>query len=82
MEKGVVARANVYRIETNIDLSHVRFNGKDYVNADLEKSVRVTSRNELIVNVLKDYFTEGDAGKRQELSSVSTRRIPKRWHAC
>lgn len=28
MEKGVVARANVYRIETNIDLSHVRFNGK------------------------------------------------------
>lgn len=65
MEKGVVARANVYRIETNIDLSHVRFNGKDYVNADLEKSVRVTSRNELIVNVLKDYFAEGDAGKRQ-----------------
>ena len=65
MEKGVVARANVYRIETNIDLSHVRFNGKDYVNADLEKSVRVTSRNELIVNVLKDYFTEGDVGKRQ-----------------
>lgn len=51
--------------ETNIDLSHVHFNGKDYVNADLEKSVRVTSRNELIVNVLKDYFTEGDAGKRQ-----------------
>ena len=33
------------------------------MNADLEKSVRVTSRNELIANVLKDYFTEGDAGK-------------------
>lgn len=65
MEKGIVARANVYRIETNIDLSHVRFNGKDYVNADLEKSVRVTSRNELIVNVLRDYFTEGEAGERQ-----------------
>lgn len=27
MEKGIVARANVYRIETNIDLSKVRFNG-------------------------------------------------------
>lgn len=38
MEKGIVARANVYRLETNIDLSHVRFNGKDYVNADLEKA--------------------------------------------
>lgn len=65
MEKGIVARANVYRIETNIDLSYVRFNGKDYVNADLERSVRVTSRNELIVNVLRDYFTEGEAGERQ-----------------
>lgn len=65
MGKGIVAKANVYRIETNIDLSKVRFNGKDYVNADLEKSIRVTSRNDLIVNVLKDYFVDGDAGKRQ-----------------
>jgi len=65
MEKGVVAKANVYRIETNIDLSQVRFNGKDYVNADLEKKIRVTSRNELIVNVLKEYFTSGEAAKRQ-----------------
>jgi len=65
MDKGIVASANVYRIETNIDLSKVRFNGKDYVNADLEKSIRVTSRNDLIVNVLKDYFVDGEAGKRQ-----------------
>lgn len=65
MEKGVVAKANVYRIETNIDLSKVRFNGKDYVNADLEKRIRVTSRNDLIVSVLKDYFMEGEAGRRQ-----------------
>ena len=65
MEKEVVAKANVYRIETNIDLSQVRFNGKDYVNADLEKRERVTSRNELIVNVLEEYFTSGEAGLRQ-----------------
>ena len=65
MEKEVVAKANVYRIETNIDLSQVRFNGKDYVNADLEKKIRVTSRNELIVNVLEEYFTSGEAGLRQ-----------------
>lgn len=65
MEKGIVARANVYRIETNIDLSQVRFNGKDYVNADLEKRIRVTSRNELIIDVLSEYFTEGEAGERQ-----------------
>lgn len=65
MEKGIVARANVYRLETNIDLSHVRFNGKDYVNADLEKSIRVNSRNELIVQVLKDYFCDGTVAERQ-----------------
>lgn len=65
MEQGIVAQANVYRIETNIDLSHVRFNGKDYVNADLEKSIRVTSRNELIVDVLREYFFEGEAADRQ-----------------
>ncbi len=65
MEEGIVAQANVYRIETNIDLSHVRFNGKDYINADLEKSIRVNSRNELIVNVLLEYFCHGEAAKRQ-----------------
>ncbi len=65
MEKEIVAKANVYRIETNIDLSKVRFNGKDYVNADLEKRIRVTSRNELIVDVLKEYFTSGEASLRQ-----------------
>ena len=65
MEKEIVARANVYRIETNIDLSRVRFNGKDYVNADLEKTIRVSSRNELIVDVIKRYFTEGEVGNRQ-----------------
>lgn len=65
MEEGIVAKAKVYRIETNIDLSHVRFNGKDYVNADLEKRIRVTSRNELIVNVLKDYFCQGEMANRQ-----------------
>ncbi len=65
MEEGIVAQANVYRIETNIDLSHVRFNGKDYINADLEKSIRVTSRNDLIVNVLQDYFCVGEVANRQ-----------------
>ena len=65
MEKGIVAQANVYRIETNIDLSKVRFNGKDYINADLEKRIRVTSRNELIVNVLQEYLGDGEAARRQ-----------------
>ena len=44
MEKGVVTKANVYRIETNMVLSKVRFNGKDYVNADMEKRIQVIFR--------------------------------------
>ena len=48
MDKGIIAKANVYRLKTNLDLSKIRFNGKDYVNADLEKTISITSRNELI----------------------------------
>lgn len=65
MDKGIVAKANVFRVETNIDLSKVRINGKDYVNADLERTIRVGSRNELVVDVIREYFMQGEAGKRQ-----------------
>ena len=65
MKKGIIAQANVFRIETNLDLSEVRFNGKDYVNADLEKSIRVTSRNQLIADVLKEYFCTNGMEERQ-----------------
>ena len=65
MDSGIVATARAFRIETNIDLAHVRINGKDYVNADLERCVRVTSRNELIVDVLRTYFCEGGLARRQ-----------------
>ncbi|MBD5441741.1 MAG: DEAD/DEAH box helicase family protein [Treponema sp.] len=36
MKQKIIATARVFRIETNINLSTVRINGKDYVNADLE----------------------------------------------
>ena len=81
MEKGVVAKANVYRIETNLDLSSVRFNGRDYVNADLEKRIRVTSRNELIVHVLSEYFTSGEAGTRQGVVFCVMLRMRTKWQS-
>lgn len=65
MEKHIVAQANVYRIETNIDLRSVRFNGKEYINTDLEKKIRVTSRNELIADVLSEYFCQGQLKEKQ-----------------
>lgn len=76
MKKGIVAEANVYRIETNLDLSHVRFNGQDYVNADLEKSIRVTSRNELIAEVLEKYFTTDSVNRNAELNAVNVKIRP------
>lgn len=65
MNKKIIAEAKVYRIETNLNLSEIRINGKDYVNSDLEKSIRVTSRNELIAQVLKKYFCENESLKMQ-----------------
>ena len=56
IDKDIVANIRCYRLLSNIDLSMVRYNGKDYNYADLEKTLIVESRNELIVKTLKKYF--------------------------
>ena len=57
IEKGVISNIRCYRLISNIDLSEVRYNGKDYNYADLEKTLVIDSRNELIVKTIKKYFT-------------------------
>ncbi|MEA1922341.1 MAG: DEAD/DEAH box helicase family protein [Pseudomonadota bacterium] len=62
--QGLLAPIKAFRVHSNIDLSEIRFNGKDYVNSDLERSVIVPSRNQLIADVLLKYFgSSGVAGK-------------------
>lgn len=56
IEKDIISNIRCYRLKSNIDLSAVRYNGKDYNYADLEKTLLVDSRNELIVSTLKKYF--------------------------
>ena len=56
IEKDIITNIRCYRLLSNIDLSMVRYNGKDYNYADLEKTLVVESRNELIVTTLKKYF--------------------------
>lgn len=56
IEKGVISNIRCYRLISNIDLSEVRYNGKDYNYADLEKTLVIDSRNELIVKTIKKYF--------------------------
>ena len=56
IDKDVITNIRCYRLLSNVDLSAVRYNGKDYNYADLEKTLIVDSRNELIVRTLKKYF--------------------------
>lgn len=56
IEKKVISNIRCYRLRSNIDLSEVRYNGKDYNYADLEKTLVIDSRNELIANTIKKYF--------------------------
>lgn len=63
IQKGILCPIKAYRLETNIDLSNVRFNGKDYINSQLEREIRVPSRNEVIAQLLKEYFVDKLIGK-------------------
>lgn len=63
IEAGLLSQIRAFRLESNLDLSQVRFNGRDYVAADLERRVRVTSRNELIADVLHEFFYSRLPGK-------------------
>ncbi|MDD4609240.1 MAG: DEAD/DEAH box helicase [Bacteroidaceae bacterium] len=56
IKKDIISNIRVFRLKSNIDLSEVRFNGKDYNNADIEKTLFIDSRNELIAETLKKYF--------------------------
>lgn len=60
IEKGVISNIRCYRLISNIDLSQVRYNGKDYNYADLEKTLVIESRNRLIAETIKKYFSPRD----------------------
>ncbi|SFP46260.1 DEAD/DEAH box helicase [Hydrogenimonas thermophila] len=45
-------------------MSEVRFNGKDYYSSDLQRTVIVPSRDQLIVDVLKKYFIDSGMPKK------------------
>ncbi|GFD79738.1 hypothetical protein KUL118_26000 [Tenacibaculum sp. KUL118] len=59
-----------FRLESNIDFSQVRFNGKEFVKSDLNKNVIIPSRDQLIVDVISKYFSQEDTTTRQSLSSL------------
>lgn len=60
IKQKLLAPIKAFRVKSNIDLSEIRFNGKDYVATDLQRSVIVPSRDQLIVDVLQKYFVGTD----------------------
>lgn len=56
IEKHVISNIRCYRLLSNLDFSEIRYNGKDYNYADLEKNLVIDSRNELIVKTIHKYF--------------------------
>ena len=55
VELGVLVPVRCVRIKTNIDLRDVRINGFRYNALDLESTVRVPGRNQLIVDTWLEY---------------------------
>jgi len=54
---GHVPPVRCFRVSSNIDLSEVRFNGRDYVKSDLQRSLQIPSRDQFIVETLLKYFS-------------------------
>jgi superfamily II DNA or RNA helicase len=74
IRQGLLAPIRAFRIKSNIDLSEVRFNGRDYMASDLQRRVVVPSRDQLIADVLQKYFTgDGLAMKQGLVFCVSVR---------
>jgi len=64
IEKSLVPPVRCYRISSNIDLTEVRFNGREYVKNDLQKTLLVPSRDRLIADILNRYFSGSLANKQ------------------
>lgn len=56
IKRDVIVNIRCFRLISNINLSDVRFNGKDYYYSDLERSLIIDSRNQLIVDTIIKYF--------------------------
>jgi superfamily II DNA or RNA helicase len=57
IKKKLLPQIRAFRLQSNIDLSNVRFNGKEFVKSDLQKTIQVPSRDQLIVDLLLKYFS-------------------------
>lgn len=67
IETGCLVPIRCFRVKTNVDLSHVRYNRIQYNRRDIEKSIRLPGRNRLIV----DTYLKHVRGRRAVVFCVS-----------
>lgn len=60
IQQGILCQIRAFRLQTNVDLSQVRFGGNDYYSSDLERNILVPSRNQIIAETVKKYFGNRD----------------------
>ncbi len=58
VEQGTLVPVRCIRIKTNIDMRDVRISGFKYNTQDLESTIRVPERNQLIVETWKEYVQD------------------------
>ena len=67
VESGILCDVRCFRVETNVDLSRLRFNGNLYNQRDLEVSVSVPERDRLILET----YAENVPGRAAVVFCVS-----------
>ncbi len=55
IERGELVPIRCFRVQTNLDLSRVRFNQVQYNRRDIEESIIVPSRDQLIVDTYREH---------------------------
>lgn len=73
IEKELLPPIRAFRIQTNVDLSDVRFNGVDYVQADLQRTLLVRSRDEIVADTILKYFGSGGFARQGVVFCVNVR---------
>lgn len=56
IKQNLVPPVRCYRVQSNIDLSEVRFNGREYVKNDLQTTLLIPSRDKFIAKIITRYF--------------------------
>lgn len=69
VERGELVPIRCFRVETNVDLTRVRFNAVDYRRADVEQLVTIPARDRLIV----DTYLSHVSGRRAVVFCVNVR---------